>query len=63
MLLKTDRAHQQALLDCLKSHHPYQTPNYWFYPSLTETLITSHGSTHHYADSAAVQHIRFRRLI
>jgi periplasmic divalent cation tolerance protein len=26
MLLKTDLAHQQALLDCLKSHHPYQTP-------------------------------------
>ena len=23
---KTDLAHQQALLDCLKSHHPYQTP-------------------------------------
>lgn len=26
MLLKTDRAHQDALLDCLKQHHPYQTP-------------------------------------
>lgn len=26
MLLKTNQAHQQALLDCLKSHHPYQTP-------------------------------------
>jgi periplasmic divalent cation tolerance protein len=26
MLLKTNRANQQALLDCLKSHHPYQTP-------------------------------------
>ena len=26
MLLKTDHAHQQALLDCLKAHHPYQTP-------------------------------------
>ena len=26
MLLKTDLAHQQALLDCLKAHHPYQTP-------------------------------------
>jgi periplasmic divalent cation tolerance protein len=26
MLLKTNQANQQALLDCLKSHHPYQTP-------------------------------------
>ena len=26
MLLKTNLANQQALLDCLKSHHPYQTP-------------------------------------
>ncbi|ADO50253.1 divalent cation tolerance protein CutA [[Enterobacter] lignolyticus] len=26
MLLKSDAEHQQALLDCLKSHHPYQTP-------------------------------------
>lgn len=26
MLLKSDTEHQQALLDCLKSHHPYQTP-------------------------------------
>ncbi len=26
MLLKTNPANQQALLDCLKSHHPYQTP-------------------------------------
>lgn len=26
MLLKTNREHQQALLACLKSHHPYQTP-------------------------------------
>jgi periplasmic divalent cation tolerance protein len=23
---KTNLANQQALLDCLKSHHPYQTP-------------------------------------
>ncbi|HKS32345.1 periplasmic divalent cation tolerance protein [Enterobacter sp. BIGb0383] len=26
MLLKTTVQHQQALLDCLKSHHPYKTP-------------------------------------
>jgi len=26
MLLKSDTAHQQELLECLKSHHPYQTP-------------------------------------
>lgn len=26
MLLKSDTAHQQALLDCLKARHPYQTP-------------------------------------
>lgn len=26
MLLKSDLAHQEALLACLKSHHPYQTP-------------------------------------
>ena len=26
MLLKTNLTNQQALLDCLKSHHPYQTP-------------------------------------
>ena len=26
MLLKTNLANQQALLDCLKSHQPYQTP-------------------------------------
>lgn len=26
MLLKSDIAHQEALLACLKSHHPYQTP-------------------------------------
>lgn len=25
MILKTSVARQQALLDCLKSHHPYQT--------------------------------------
>lgn len=60
MLLKTDLAHQQALLDCLKSHHPYQS---WFYPSRMETTITSHGLPHHYADPAAVQHISHRRVI
>lgn len=26
MLLKSNTDTQQALLDCLKSHHPYQTP-------------------------------------
>ncbi len=26
MLLKSDIEHQEALLACLKSHHPYQTP-------------------------------------
>lgn len=26
MLLKSDTEKQQVLLDCLKSHHPYQTP-------------------------------------
>lgn len=26
MLLKSDDAHQQALLDLLKIHHPYDTP-------------------------------------
>lgn len=26
MLLKSDITHQEALLACLKSHHPYQTP-------------------------------------
>lgn len=26
MLLKSDRLHQEALLNCLKQHHPYQTP-------------------------------------
>lgn len=63
MLLKTNLAHQQALLDCLKSHHPYQTPNYWSCRLLTETTITSHGSTHHYADPATVQRIRQRRVV
>ena len=26
MLLKSNASLQQSLLDCLKSHHPYQTP-------------------------------------
>ena len=26
MLLKSDIEHQEALLACLRSHHPYQTP-------------------------------------
>lgn len=34
MLLKTNRANQQALLDCLKSHHPYQTTELLVLPVL-----------------------------
>ena len=34
MLLKTNQANQQALLDCLKSHHPYQTPELLVLPVL-----------------------------
>lgn len=34
MLLKTNRANQQALLDYLKSHHPYQTPELLVLPVL-----------------------------
>ena len=34
MLLKTNPANQQALLDCLKSHHPYQTPELLVLPVL-----------------------------
>ncbi|MEB6645346.1 divalent cation tolerance protein CutA [Enterobacter kobei] len=34
MLLKTNRANQQALLDCLKSHHPYQTSELLVLPVL-----------------------------
>ena len=55
MLLKTDLAHQQALLDCLKSHHPYQTPELLVLP-------VTHGDND-YADPAAVQHISHRRVI
>ncbi|XPE50789.1 divalent cation tolerance protein CutA [Shigella flexneri] len=40
---KTTVSHQQALLECLKSHHPYQTRNFWFCLLHTETPITSHG--------------------
>ena len=58
MLLKTNLANQQALLDCLKSHHPYQTPELLVLPT-----IISHGSTLPYADPAAVQHISFCRVI
>lgn len=63
MLLKTNLANQQALLDCLKSHHPYQTPNCWYCQWSTATTIISHGSTLPYADPAAVQHISFCRVI
>lgn len=34
MLLKSSVAKQQALLDCLKSHHPYQTPELLVLPVL-----------------------------
>lgn len=34
MLLKTNRANQQALLDYLKSYHPYQTPELLVLPVL-----------------------------
>ncbi len=40
------------MLECLKSHHPYQTPELLVLPLHTETQITSHGSTHLYADPA-----------
>ncbi|MEG1655264.1 MAG: divalent cation tolerance protein CutA, partial [Hafnia sp.] len=26
MILKSERSHQEALLNFLKQHHPYQTP-------------------------------------
>lgn len=32
MVLKTSPAHQQALLDSLKAHHPYQTPELLILP-------------------------------
>ena len=38
MILKTDKAHQQALLECLKAHHPYQTPELLVLP-------VTHGDT------------------
>ncbi|WP_029591435.1 divalent cation tolerance protein CutA [Franconibacter pulveris] len=34
MLLKSDVARQQALLTCLKTHHPYQTPELLVLPVL-----------------------------
>lgn len=34
MLLKSDAAHQQALLTCLKTYHPYQTPELLVLPVL-----------------------------
>lgn len=33
MLLKSDIEHQEALLACLKSHHPYQTPELLVLPA------------------------------
>jgi uncharacterized protein involved in tolerance to divalent cations len=62
MILKTTVTHQQAprLPEVIIR---IKRLNFWFYPSLTETLITSHGSTHPYADPAAVQHIYLCRII
>jgi len=34
MLLKSDTRHQDALLACLRSHHPYQTPELLVLPVL-----------------------------
>ena len=61
MLLKTNLTNQQALLDCLKSHHPYQTPELLVLPVAITTI--SHGSTLPYADPAAVQHISICRVV
>ena len=60
MLPKPTRPISRRYWTVWKSHHPYQTPNYWSCRLLTETTITSHGSTHHYADPATVQRIRQR---
>lgn len=38
MILKTATSHQQALLECLKAHHPYQTPELLVLP-------VTHGDT------------------
>lgn len=38
MILKTAISHQQALIDCLKSHHPNQTPELLVLP-------VTHGDT------------------
>ena len=51
MLLKTDLAHQQALLDCLKSHHPYQTPELLVLP-------VTHGDNDYDQRNDAVSHER-----
>mgnify|MGYP000164076546 CR=1 FL=1 len=41
MILKTTVSHQQALLECLKSHHPYQTPELLVLP-------VTHGDTDYF---------------
>ena len=60
MILKTTVSHQQALLECLKSHHPYQTPELLVLP-------VTHGDTDYlswlYADPATLQHFGFCRII
>lgn len=63
MILKTTVSHQQALIDCLKSHHPYQTPELLVLPVTHGDTDYLSCSTHLYADPAAVQHIRLRRII
>ena len=40
MLLKSDIDHQEALIACLKSHHPYQTPELLVLP-------VSHGDSNY----------------
>lgn len=47
MLLKSDRHHQQALLECLKTHHPYQTPELLVVPVMAgekDYLLWSNAS-------------------
>ncbi|RJJ97257.1 divalent cation tolerance protein CutA [Escherichia coli] len=63
MILKTTVSHQQALLECLKSHHPYQTPELLVLPVTHGDTDYLSCSTHLYADPATLQHFRFCRII
>ncbi len=45
-----------------ESHHPYQTPELLVLPVTHGDQITSHGSTHLYADPATLQHFVFAGL-